>query len=130
MTGREADENLQAESVSLDQGRWELDSLSGFEIPTLNEQQTPWLLFNEEEGTFSGYSGCNQLSGKYSSDQPGELQMGAIAMTRRFCPDTAQLEQTVVNALENANRHTTNNTYLKIFDGDKTLAIYHLADTH
>jgi heat shock protein HslJ len=50
--------------------------------PSLNPGATPWIEF--AEGRFSGFSGCNLLSGAWRSDG-GQIRLGPIAMTKRGC---------------------------------------------
>jgi putative lipoprotein len=49
----------------------------------LDEQQRPRLEF-QRDGRISGYTGCNTLGGTWR-EADGTVELGALAVTKRFC---------------------------------------------
>jgi heat shock protein HslJ len=52
------------------------------DVPGADEGSTPWLEF--VDGRFSGYTGCNMLSGAWHVEN-GEVRVGQVATTKRAC---------------------------------------------
>ncbi len=73
---------------------WVLVELEGVPIERLDSTQIPDLTF--AGGSVMGSTGCNSLKGPVEVT-PDSLTFGALAMTRRACPDT--LEATFVDML-------------------------------
>jgi heat shock protein HslJ len=65
-----------AAGVALANTRWRGD------VPGASEGNTPWLEF--VDGRFSGYTGCNMVSGTWRMEN-GELRVGGVATTKRAC---------------------------------------------
>lgn len=65
-------------------------------------------------GRFTGYTGCNMMSGTWS-EQAGEVRFGGVAATKRMCLGPgADVEQRVLAVLGNASRVTREGTRLVI----------------
>jgi heat shock protein HslJ len=65
-----------AAGVALANTRWRGD------VAGAAEGNTPWLEF--VDGRFSGYTGCNMVSGTWRMES-GELRVGGVATTKRAC---------------------------------------------
>lgn len=73
---------------------WNVASLDGQPIP---EGVVPTLLF-DENGTVSGYSGCNRFTGSFHLTGEG-LTFGPLAMTRMACPETQMNTEQALSAV-------------------------------
>lgn len=62
--------------VVLANTRWRGD------VPGVDEGATPWLEF--VDGRFSGYTGCNMVSGTWQVEN-GQVRIGQVATTKRAC---------------------------------------------
>ena len=98
-------------------GAWNLKGgLIGGSTPVIPNTQLT-LTFNND-GTLSGFAGCNNYNGKYVlSGQTTEfgkaISIGPIASTKMYCADTMNLETTYLSILQNTNTYSiTNNTML------------------
>jgi len=98
-------------------GAWNLKGgLIGGSTPVIPNTQLT-LTFNND-GTLSGFAGCNNYNGKYVlSGQTTEfgkaISIGPIASTKMYCADTMNLETTYLTILQNTNTYSiTNNTML------------------
>lgn len=78
---------------------WVLNSLMGKDIPTgLFGDRLPTLNFNPD-GSLTGFSGCNNLTGGKLDLSKG-LNLGQMAMTKMACPGEG--EQSFMKALNDA----------------------------
>jgi len=94
-------------------GAWNLKGgLIGGSTPVIPNTQLT-LTFNND-GTLSGFAGCNNYNGKYVlSGQTTEfgkaISIGPIASTKMYCADTMNLETTYLTILQNTNTYSINN---------------------
>lgn len=65
---------------------WQLKRMMGRDLQ-LNPDQ--FVFTFSPEGRFSGAGACNRLMADYKSSDKGVMQIGALAGTRRMCPDQA-----------------------------------------
>ena len=98
-------------------GAWNLKGgLIGGSTPVIPNTQLT-LTFNND-GTLSGFAGCNNYNGKYvlsgqTTDFGKGISIGPIASTKMYCADTMNLETTYLTILQNTNTYSiTNNTML------------------
>jgi heat shock protein HslJ len=74
-------------------------------MPVISNTQSITLTFNND-GTFTGFSGCNNYNGGYTlSTQPPTnfgkiITLGPIASTKMYCADTAEFEDTYLKVLQ------------------------------
>jgi len=80
---------------------WVLLELNGKPVPA-NTAQPATLVFAADSNRVSGYSGCNTFSGSYTLSDGKRLRFGALAMTRRACPDMTT-ETEYAKALESTD---------------------------
>lgn len=85
---------------------WKVASLAGQPIP---DGVVPTLLF-DENGTVSGFSGCNRFTGSFQLTGEG-LTFGLLAMTRMACPETQMnTEQALSAVLDSTTRFDMSET--------------------
>lgn len=83
------------------QGKWNIVEVNGKKVTPAAGQSLPYLAFNVPNGSLSGNSSCNQLMGKFNTDQPdGTLGFSQLGNTRMACPDMT-LEDNLMAALAN-----------------------------
>ena len=65
---------------------WQLKRMMGRDLQLKADQ---FVFTFSEDGRFSGAGACNRLMADYKSSDKGVMQIGALAGTRRMCPDQA-----------------------------------------
>lgn len=85
--GSSADEGA-AITLESAAGTWLLESGTGPEGEVAPEDGNPIELLIEEDGTFSGSSGCNSIMGGMTITD-GKVTMGPVAQTQMFCEGPA-----------------------------------------
>lgn len=113
-----------ATSTDLRGTEWTLVSIEGFaSLPSA--AATPTIHF-DDDGRFSGNSGCNSGSGTWTATAD-QLTLGSMAMTRRACAadEANQLERAWVGAVEGTRRYRVADGRLELLDADgRTLATF------
>jgi heat shock protein HslJ len=61
----------------------------------------PYLMFETDTTSVSGWGGCNRFSGSVTADREKRIQFGRLTSTRMECPDT-DLETDFLQALQNS----------------------------
>jgi len=91
-------------SVQLD-GRWTLIELAGKPVPPPGAQeQSVELRFDRLAGRVSGYTGCNNITGGFSTGSADRLQLQQLASTRRACIGP-NVEDALLHALQLVGRY-------------------------
>ena len=99
--------------------KWELIKISGLNIDTIDYHSgKPFIIFNLENNTISGYSGCNKIGGNCEI-RPDSLKMGMIMSTKRFCMNIPEPE--FLTNLEQTNRYEISNDSLNLYRDDQLL---------
>jgi len=86
-------------------------------IPTISNTQSIKLTFNND-GTLSGFSGCNNFNGGYTlsgktTEFGKEITIGPLASTKMYCADTADFETSYLNNLQKTLTYSIpNNTMM------------------
>ena len=94
-------------------GKWNLKGgILGGSTPVITNGQVT-LTFNND-GTLSGFGGCNNYNGKYvltgqTTEFGKGISIGPIASTKMYCADTMNLETTYLTILQNTNTYSINN---------------------
>lgn len=79
------------------------------------------LNFNDSEKMVSGYSGCNQFSGKYVIDG-NTLKIGPLASTRKMCPEEInKIESSLLKALSETTSFDLSKNHLILKNDDKDI---------
>jgi heat shock protein HslJ len=77
--------------------QWKLSSLNNNK-ESLDNQSGPKLSFTDEGKVF-GFTGCNRFQAHFTLSK-NRLTISPLMMTRRFCAETAALENTFTKVLE------------------------------
>ena len=88
----------QGEALPLEGSAWTLVAFGAEDMVQYDRDETP-VSAQFMDGTLGGNSGCNNYSTEYALED-GTLSLGAIASTRRACPEApTQVEQGYLDAL-------------------------------
>ena len=82
-------------------------------IPVIANTQSVTLTFNND-GTLSGFSGCNNFNGGYTlsgktTEFGKEITIGPLASTKMYCADTADFETSYLNNLQRTQTYSIPN---------------------
>jgi heat shock protein HslJ len=99
-------------------GIWNLKGgmIAGGTMPVIPNVQIT-ITFNND-GTFTGFGGCNNYNGNYiltrqTTEFGKTITIGPIASTKMYCADTANLESSYLNNLQDTKTYSiTNNQML------------------
>lgn len=110
---------------------WILKSLGpvGAETPVIADSRVE-LRFACDD-TFSGNSGCNSYSGRFSATDAGDITIGQTAMTEMACLDAALMDQEAryIGALTRATRFEREDDNLRMYyDGDRQVLLFEKCD--
>ncbi|WP_181409957.1 META domain-containing protein [Martelella alba] len=99
---------------------WTVEELAGSALST----DSPPTLSVMDDGTVSGFAGCNQFSGPLAIDGEGLVRIGPFAVTQKMCgPDQMQQEKTFLDTLATVNGFDIGASgKLKLMAGD-TIAV-------
>ncbi len=67
--------------------QWRLVELLGKPVSPDNTKKSPFIFLNSKEKRFSGFGGCNTVSGGYELKAGGRLRFTGMASTLMACPD-------------------------------------------
>ena len=90
---------MTAQIRTIENTEWRLQELNGRAIEVTDESQRPWLRLSGTDSTANGNTGCNSFSGGYAVREDDGLSFGPMAATRRYCAETADLEQEFLGIL-------------------------------
>jgi heat shock protein HslJ len=79
-------------------------------VPVISNTKGITLTFNND-GTVSGFSGCNNFNGAYTlngktTDFGKEISIGPLATTMKYCADTADFETAYLNNVQKTLTYT------------------------
>ena len=97
--------------------KWEVISMNGIDSLEIN----PTIQFDEKEKRISGFSGCNNYFGAYSTEK-NNLSFSQMGSTRKMCPDMT-IENTFVNYLKSVSYYKIENEKLNFFSKNDELMI-------
>jgi putative lipoprotein len=86
-------------------------------VPVISNTKGITLTFNND-GTLTGFSGCNNFNGGYTlsgktTEFGKEITIGPLASTKMYCADTADFETSYLNNLQKTQTYTIpNNTMM------------------
>ena len=104
----------------LESTRWKLTRLGDKPVTVGEGQREPHLVLNAETGRVTGSGGCNQLSGRYETED-GSLTFSALATTRMACPGGMDVERRFLSALRATSRAEITQRRLELFDANSRL---------
>ena len=99
----------------LENTRWKLTRLGDKAVTVSAGQREPHLVLNSETGRVSGSGVCNQLSGRYESED-GSLTFSGLVTTRRVCPEGMDVERRFLAALRATSTTEITQQRLELFD--------------
>ncbi|MDD1696030.1 MAG: META domain-containing protein [Methanoregula sp.] len=87
-------------------------------IPVISNTKGITLTFNND-GTLSGFSGCNNFNGGYTlsgktTDFGKGISIGPLASTKMYCADTADFETAYLNNLQQTLTYSITNNKLML----------------
>ena len=82
-------------------------------MPVIANTQSVTLTFNND-GTLTGFSGCNNFNGGYTlsgktTEFGKEITIGPLASTKMYCADTADFETSYLNNLQQTQTYSIPN---------------------
>ena len=107
-------------NVSLIGTEWHLVKLMEREVNISDEQ---FLFTFSDEGAFTGVGACNRMMGDYSTTEKGAIKFGAVASTRRMCPD-AELETRLAQVLERTTHYEIDGDMLLLLSKGELQAVF------
>jgi heat shock protein HslJ len=109
--------------ATLAETKWRLMTLNG-KIVNQNQSKQYFIKLNSNDGRFTAYAGCNNISGTYVMPSAFGLSFSNAAMTRMACP-SMDLETRFVTILEQTDRYSLKDNILKFQKGKtKVLATF------
>lgn len=106
------------ERVALEDIRWAIVEIDG--KPVVTSGDVPYLMLQRPGSALSGFTGCNQLFGKFLRNGD-KLTFSEIAMTKMACTedDMMGVEIGIMESLEKIDRFEIRNGVLMLFVGSR-----------
>jgi len=101
--------------ATLAETKWKLMTLNG-KIVKQSGKKDYFIKLNTNDGRFSAYAGCNNISGSYVMPSAFGLSFSKAAMTRMACPEM-EVESRFAKMLEQTDRYTIKDNILKFQKG-------------
>lgn len=103
---------------------WQLVSLNGKQAAKGTGGKSAYISFSPDSTKLSGFTGCNNFFTQYSTDEQ-TLVIGQLAMTRKYCQQSAALESEFANSLPKAKLFTiTEGKLVLMSDNQQVLATF------
>ncbi|MEP4149004.1 MAG: YbaY family lipoprotein [Halioglobus sp.] len=122
------DKNTDTEET--DVALWLLDTLGGEPAPLGAGGKKVDLALNAQDGSASGFSGCNRYRGSFanegSSTHGTPLKFGPLVSTMRACADGEETERAYLASLGTVNAYRIRGSGLELLRGDKVVATFKL----
>jgi heat shock protein HslJ len=96
---------------------WKLVELEGEPATPGTGGKQSFLSFTED-GTVSGFAGCNRFTGSFQSDGD-ELSFSPLASTRMACAEGMEQENQFLAALTEVERYSIHSSELALYGGDE-----------
>lgn len=88
---------------------WKLKKLNGKEVKMTNNQMREQYIIIKNNGDITGFSGCNQFSGKYILDESKlKIKFENVISTLRACPEAEINETDFLKIFELTNNYSIN----------------------
>lgn len=101
---------------------WKLMTIGGQPVKIEDGEREPHIIFDLREMSFKGYGGCNQLMGGFESEGDA-LRFGPIAGTKRYCMNTMDLEDALIEALGTVTAFEISGETLTLFRSEEVVAV-------
>lgn len=105
---------------------WRLKKLDGKEVEMADNQAREQYFILKNDGTISGFSGCNQFSGNYTLEEnTSKIKFTSMLSTLRACPDVAVDESAFLEVFKLTNNYTVKDDVLTLNIGKRApLAVF------
>lgn len=105
----------QSSSNSLEDTEWRLVELMGKPVPKAEEPMKDITLKLSKDGNrASGFSGCNNYTGTFSSPAEMRLSFSQMAVTKKACMNGMETEDQYLKVLAQADNYTINGNMLSL----------------
>lgn len=95
--------------------QWKLIELMGKPIPSaVAPLQDITLIFAKDGSRVSGYSGCNNYNGAFSTPAPARLSFAQMISTMKACMNNMDLEAEYLKMLQSVDNYTINGNILSL----------------
>ena len=101
--------------------RWTLARFDRSQELVTAQQVAPWFMLSSGSGNVSGFTGCNEVTGRFDQIR-GHLSFVGLAYTRRMCPDVAATEDRYQAVLEATDHFRLEPGVLTLMRGEEELA--------
>ncbi len=111
---------------------WVLEQIDGQNVASDNSSFKDACLILGNDGSFSGYGGCNSMGGKYvmtpsearsQKDVAGKIEFGDIFSTKRMCPND-QLEMNFFRTLDKVDSYVVDGEKLLLLSGGELRLVF------
>lgn len=108
----------------LAEGKWILEKVHGEAVQVPEGIEIPYLAVDSTGENISGFGGCNRLGGalKISGDS---ISFPGLFATRMYCHETQKLENSFLDALNNARTFTLKGDVLTLSSGKELAVLRH-----
>ena len=97
--------------------RWELVELGEKPIENSGGRETIHLVFSTDEGTVSGFAGCNGFRGHFETKGSHQITLSNLISTKMACPEL-ETETALMQALSEADRYEIHRNTLSLLNVD------------
>ncbi|HEX8289134.1 MAG TPA: META domain-containing protein [Pyrinomonadaceae bacterium] len=110
----------------LEDKKWVLVSIGGKNLPKI--EKTPFLIFNKQQTSAGGDSGCNAYGGSYKIEGD-KISITGIVSTMRACIEGKRMnvERDLLDGLKKINRFEIKAGKLILYQGSKSLLVFDAA---
>ena len=84
------------------------------------DKREPHIFLGPNENTMRGFSGCNQMQGRYEI-QGNELRVRGVATTRMFCQETMEQERAFLHVIETVSHYKITGEAMELYDSNGQL---------
>ena len=99
-----------------------LASLEGSEWGPETTSTTEQFVAFKSDGEIIGHGGCNAFFGQYTQEAQ-TLTIGALASTKKMCPEIMEAEAAFLSSLQEARRIDATHSHLKLYDANDDLVL-------
>jgi len=85
----------------------------GKPVPALPKQ--PYLVFDQKNGRYSGFGGCNRITGSYSVDKLNKIHFSQGASTLMACAKGMDIEAQLLKALTMTDSYFIESNTLQLY---------------
>lgn len=96
---------------------WKVDRVDESPVSVADDRSAPFIQLNKQDGSLTGFSGCNRIFGKFTESTDNHLSL-QIASTKMACIDAEkqQLENKIQQALNETTSYQFKDKQLSFYD--------------